>query len=207
MRAASVSTAMSAISSWISWNCASCLPNCVRSEAYATDASTHACATPTAPAASEIRPLSSADIATLNPAPSSPSRAESGTRTPSKKSSAVSCARRPSLPSIFRALKPGESVGTRKHVMPARPLAARPREDERDPGPRAERDEDLRAVDHPLVAVTHRARHERRRIGARARLRQPVAPERLARRHARQPLLPAARPSPTSRSSCRRGRC
>ena len=68
-----------------------------------------------------MRPLSSADIATLNPAPSSPSRAESGTRTPSRNSSAVSWARRPSLPSILRELNPSEAVGTRKHVIPRGP--------------------------------------------------------------------------------------
>ena len=65
--------------------------------------------------------MSSADIATLNPSPSPPSRAESGTRTPSRNSSAVSCARRPSLPSIFRASNPGLPVGTTKQVIPRAP--------------------------------------------------------------------------------------
>src|SRR5688500_10238149 len=58
----------------------------------------HACATPTAPAATEYRPESSAAIAIEKPLPSSPSRALSGTRTLSRMSSLESDERRPSLP-------------------------------------------------------------------------------------------------------------
>ena len=49
-------------------------------------------------AATDIRPLASADMATVKPLPSAPSRAASGTRTSSKVSSAVAWPRSPSLP-------------------------------------------------------------------------------------------------------------
>ena len=68
-----------------------------------------------------MRPLSSADIATLKPSPSAPSSASAGTRTPSSESSAVSCARSPSLPFIGLASKPAASVGTRKALIPFGP--------------------------------------------------------------------------------------
>ena len=145
-------------------------------------------------------PSSSADIATLKPAPSSPSRAASGTRTPSRKSSPVSWARRPSFPSSF-AGREARRVGRHEEARdPARPLAARAREDERDAGPRAERDEDLRAAEHPVAAVALRARDEARRIRAGARLGQRVAAELLARRERRQQLaLLLVRPPPCDR--------
>ena len=44
---------------------------------------------PTQPAATDMRPLASADIATEKPLPSGPSSAEAGTRTSSSTSSAV----------------------------------------------------------------------------------------------------------------------
>src|SRR5581483_2136472 len=62
-RAASVSTAVSAMSSCTSWNAPIERPNCFRSPTYARHASTHPAAIPTEPAASEMRPLSRADIA------------------------------------------------------------------------------------------------------------------------------------------------
>ena len=71
-----------------------------------------------------MRPLSSADSATLSPPPTSPSTASPPTRTPSRNSSAVSCARSPSLPSIFRAENPSAPVGTTKHVTPSSPARA-----------------------------------------------------------------------------------
>ncbi len=62
-------------------------------------------------------------MATLNPSPTSPSIASSGTSTASSDSSAVSEARSPSLPWISLALKPFESVGTRKHARPRCPCS------------------------------------------------------------------------------------
>ena len=68
-----------------------------------------------------MRPLSSADIATLNPSPSGPSIASAGTRTPSSEISAVSCARSPSFPFIGLASKPSAPVGTRNALIPFGP--------------------------------------------------------------------------------------
>ncbi len=51
---------MSAISCWTSWKPAIGRPNCSRSPAYRSDASSAACAMPVHPAASEYRPESSA---------------------------------------------------------------------------------------------------------------------------------------------------
>src|SRR6185503_3353315 len=65
----------------------------------------------------------------------------------------------------LEALGVGRDEEARK---PARALAARAGEHERDARPRAERDEDLRAADQPVVAVALRSGRERRRVGARA---------------------------------------
>ena len=153
-----------------------------------------------------MRPLSSADIATLNPSPSAPSIASAGTRTPSRESSAVSCARSPSFPFIGLASKPSEPVGTRNALIPFGPVAARAREDDRGRGPAAERDEDLRAGQHPLVAVALGPGRERGGIGAAAGLGERVAAERVAARERAAGAPASAPPSPTSRPSCRRAR-
>ena len=76
---------------------------------------------PTQPAATDIRPLASADIATENPLPSGPSMALAGTRTPSRTSSAVAWPRSPSLPWISRRVSPGASAGTRNALTPLWP--------------------------------------------------------------------------------------
>src|SRR5581483_9906922 len=185
-RAASVSTAVSAMSSCTSWNAPIERPNCFRSPTYARHASTHPAAIPTEPAASEMRPLSSADIATLKPAPTSPRRVRDAHAVEEE------------LGGVLRAEpelavdRPGrEALRGRRHEEAgdaARALATRAREDERHACPRAERDEDLRAVDHPRVAVALCARDERRRVRAAARLRQGVATERGAVAQLRQPL-------------------
>ncbi len=60
-------------------------------------------------------------MAILKPVPSSPIRALSGTRTPSRASSAVAWPRMPSLPWISVAANPAESVGTRNAEMPLGP--------------------------------------------------------------------------------------
>jgi hypothetical protein len=122
-RAASVRTTMSASISCTSWNEAIGRPNCSRSLAYATEASTHPWQMPTHPAATLKRPESSAVMAILNPSPTSPSSASSPTSTPSSDSSAVSEARSPSLPWISWEENPSERVGTRKHAMPRWPCS------------------------------------------------------------------------------------
>ena len=128
-----------------------------------------------------MRPLSSADIATLKPSPSAPSIASAVTRTPSSESSAVSCARRPSFPFIGLASNPSASVGTRNALIPLGPS----------PPVRA----NTIAVDahEPSVMKTfdpvsiqpspsRSARRERRRVGAAPGLGQRVAAEPLAAR-------------------------
>lgn len=76
---------------------------------------------PTQPAPTETRPLSSECMAIEKPWPSSPSSALAGTFMSVKYSSAVAWPRRPSLPWISRASKPGVSVGTRKADTPFGP--------------------------------------------------------------------------------------
>src|SRR5438477_12966804 len=64
----------------------------------------HACATPTAPAATEYRPESRAVIAILKPSPTSPSRVLSGTHTSSRMRSLELDERSPSF--LCRVLLP-----------------------------------------------------------------------------------------------------
>ena len=71
------------------------------------------------------RPLSRADIATVNPMPSSPSRFAAGTRTPSSTSSAVHEPWRPIFSSGFPALRPGHPPSTRKALTPLVPSPVR----------------------------------------------------------------------------------
>ena len=118
----------------------------------------------------------------------------------------MSCARRPSFPFIGRASKPGGLGRDEEGADPLRPLAARPGEDDRRLGPRAERDEDLRAGQHPVVAVAFGSGGQRSRVGAAAGLGERVAAERLAGCQPRQQRRASARRSPTSRPSCRRAR-
>ena len=104
---------MSAIICWTSWKLAIGRPNCWRSFAYSTEAFTQPWQMPTHPEATLKRPESSADMATLNPSPTSPINASSPTE-----SSAVSDARRPSFPWISLLEKPSLSVGTRNAASP-----------------------------------------------------------------------------------------
>ena len=78
---------------------------------------------PTACAAMPMRPASSVPSAILNPCPTSPSRWAAGTRQRSKRSSAVSEARMPSLSSVLTTVKPGVPFSTRKALMPRCPAA------------------------------------------------------------------------------------
>jgi hypothetical protein len=112
---------MSAIISCTSWYDAIGWPNCSRWPVYATVSSRQPWTMPTQLAAIVTRPLSSVCIAILKPWPTSPSSASAGTRTPSNDSAAVAWPRRPSLPLISVASKPGVSVGTRNAETPRGP--------------------------------------------------------------------------------------
>ena len=117
-----------------------------------------------------IRPLSSADIATRKPLPSSPSRLASGTLTSSRRRLAVAWPRRPSLPLISLASKPFASVGTRNAVTPRGPA----------PPVRAKTSATLAQV--PLVMNTF----------------SPVISQSSPSRVARAVRLPASEPMPGS---------
>ena len=205
-RAASVSTAASAISSWTSWKPAIGLPNCSRCWAYDVMTSTAFCARPVHEAASDIRPSSSADRATLIPSPSWPSSASAGTTTSSSVISAVSHERSPSLPWIGLGVKPAASHGTRNAETPARAGTAGPGHDQRDAGDVTVGDEDLRAVDPVAVALADCGRLERRRVRPVIRLGEAEAAERLPGGHRGQPVLLLLARSPTARPTRRPAR-
>src|SRR3954453_9438248 len=114
---------MSAIIACTSWKLAIGRPNCWLSLEYRTDASTQPWQMPTQPEATLKRPESSALMATLKPSPISPSIVSSPTSTSSSEISAVSDARRPSLPWISDVLKPSDSVGTRNQASPRWPCS------------------------------------------------------------------------------------
>ena len=88
----------------------------------------------------------------------------------------------------------------------ARPGLARAREDERVRRPRAERDEDLLAAEHPVVAVAHGARLERRPGPSRRRARSARSSRAPAGGERRQELARAARRCPIARPTSRRAR-
>ena len=172
----------------------------------ATAASRQPWAMPTQPAATDIRPLASADMAIRKPLPSSPSRAASGTRTPSKVSSAVAWPRSPSLPWISRGSKPGASVGTRNAVMPRWPGPTGAGEDQRDVGPGAVGDEHLRAGEQPVVAVALARGWSGRRRPSRCRARSGRSSPARRRRTAGAASRASARPCRRRRSTWRPAR-
>ena len=180
---------MSAIRSCTSWNDAIGLPNCVRSVAYATDASRQPCTIPTQPEATARRPLSRVPIAILKPCPTSPRRAASGTRTPCEEQLGRRLAAQPELVLDLAGLEAG-GVGRheeRRHA--ARAVVAGAGEDEGDVGPRAVGDEELLAVDHPVRPVAGRARGEVAGVGPGAGLGEAEAAELRRGGELRQPLL------------------
>src|SRR3989441_379955 len=123
-RAACTCMAMSASMNWMPWNAAIGWPNCCRSFAYATAASSAAWPMPTAIAPVAGRVTSRVRIAILNPSPSSPSRWSTGTGQSVKWSATVGEARMPSFFSFLPTEKPGVPFSTRKAVTPfARRLA------------------------------------------------------------------------------------
>ena len=98
----------------------------------------------------------------------------------------MSCARRPSLPLIDRASNPAASVGTTKQVIPRGARLAGAGEDECVRRPRAERDEDLLAAQHPVCSVAFGTRLQPAGVGAGAWFGQRVTAELGAVSEARQ---------------------
>ena len=140
---------------------------------------------PQAWAAIVMRPPSSVASATLRPAPSSPRRSASATRSPSNASSAVEEVCRPSFGISFETVRP--VAGARQegaHAAGAR--AARAREHDHGIGEAAVRDPGLRAVQQPVVAVALGAHAEAGGVAAGVGLGERVAAELLAARERRQ---------------------
>ena len=81
------------------------------------------CAPPSEQAAILMRPPSSPAIAILKPMPSSPMRLATGTRAPSKLTSAVGCAFQPIFFSFLPKPTPGVPASTSTVEMPAGPAS------------------------------------------------------------------------------------
>ena len=125
----------------------------------------------------------------VNPCPSSPSRAEAGTRTPVKEDLGRGLTAQPQLAVDLAALEPRRA---RRHQERGDTLGARPAgagEEEADVGPGAVRDEDLLAVDDVVVTVAHGLGPEVPGIRPGVGLGQPEAAKRLTRGDLAQPVL------------------
>ena len=104
---------------------------------------------------------------------------------------------------VLRDREPGRSFSTTNAVK-RRALAVGDREHDVEVGDAGVGDPVLRPVDHPLVAVEHRARAHRRGVRAGVGLGQAERRRPLAARAARQEALPSARPSRSARSAASR---
>jgi hypothetical protein len=106
----------------ITWCSTSSAPKVRRCRAQASASSKHACAKPSAAAASASRSPLKLSMMARKPAPSSPSRWPAGTRTPSKRTWAVSEHHQPIFSSRVRDT-PGAAPGTTSSDTPAAPGA------------------------------------------------------------------------------------
>ena len=173
-------------------------------------ASSAAWASPTASAPIEIRPPSRILRNVLKPSPCVPSRFAAGIRAPSKRSSPVAEACRPSLSSSRPTLNPGVSAGTMNALISASPLSVVPVLAVIDvrAGVPGVRDEALCAVEHPASRPSSRAVVRVPPASEPAPgLGQAVRAEDLAARHRDEVallLLVACRPGGAGRS---RGSC
>ena len=145
-------------------------------------------------------------MATLKPSPTSPSIASSGASTSSSEIAAVSDPRRPILWWIGCGWNPGWSVSTGSGEPPVGLLRIGLGEDQRDLGVVAQRDEHLRAVDHPAGVGLAGAGALVGGIGAGVGLGQTEAPEPLARAQLRQVVLLLLARFPSAGSTSRRAR-
>ena len=117
---------MSAILNCSAWNLPMGPPKAFLSRTYATDSSTHPCASPVDSAATATRPSSSVARNWAYPRPRSPSRFASGTRHPSNDSSCVSDADQPTLEYFLATVRPGVPDGTRIVEISGLPLLVVP---------------------------------------------------------------------------------
>ena len=162
---------------------------------------------PTQPAATASRPLSRVLIAILKPWPTSPSTAESRHPDVGEEELGRGLAAEPELALDLAGLEAGHVGRDQERGDAARPVVAGAGEDQRDVGPGAVGDEQLLAVDHPVVAVARRPRRQVAGVGAGVGLGEPEAAQ-LARRGAAAAATPASAPRSRRRgSTCRPGRC
>ena len=176
---------MSASFFWVSWKPAIGLSNCSRSMEYG-DRGLQAVAGRAEGAAddAEARLVQAGQRAAQARARRAAWRS-AGRRTPSRISSAVTDARSDSFLWISRRGEPG-GVG-RDHE--AADAVVGPRPHDGDVGDGAVGDPHLGAVEHPVVAVALGRGAHAAGVGAEVGLGQAEAADRLAGRHARQPLL------------------
>ena len=165
------------------------LPNCSRSVAYVTAASSAAWAMPTQPAATDIRPLASADMATEKPLPSGAEHRRGGHADVLEDQLGGGLAAQAELAVDGAA---GQAGGVGRYEEGGDALVARgvgrAGEEEDDVGPGAVRDEHLGAVDDVVVAVAHGPGREVARVRAGAGLGEAEAADVLAGGEPRQPL-------------------
>ncbi len=105
------------------WKSPMVRPKALRCAVYSTVHSITVSATVAERIACARRSCASLVIISSKPLPSSPSIAEAGTRTSSKKSSEVSCAFMPSLCRFLPRRNPGRLVSTRNSVTPLLPAS------------------------------------------------------------------------------------
>ncbi len=164
-------------------------PNCSRSVAYVTAASSAAWAMPTQPAATDIRPLASADMAMEKPLPSGAEHRRGGHADVLEDQFGGGLAAQSELAVDGAA---GQAGGVGGHEEGGDPLVAggvgRAGEEQHDVGPGAVGDEHLAAVDDVVVAVAHRPGREVAGVGAGARLGEAEAADVRAGGEPRQPL-------------------
>src|SRR6266851_200111 len=104
------------------------------------------------------------------PMPGPPKRLSASTRTLSKNSSDVSCAFMPIFSRLRPRLKPSVVVSTAISDVPLAPSLGSVLDHDHQVGELAVADEGLGAVDHPVIAVHHRAGLDRLQVRAGAGL-------------------------------------
>src|SRR2546427_355821 len=151
VRAVSTSVAMRASLNLIAWNFAIGWPNCSRSLAYLSAASSAAWETPTERAACVIRPPSSVPVTCLKPPSMPPSSAAAGTLMASKARAAVPEAVRPGFLPLGAKGKDGDAADPRGGGGPGRKAEV----PARDPLDRGAANDLVAAAPAVLLGVAH----------------------------------------------------